>query len=108
MFRSQFEIKPEVLEGLKTFNVFIVKVYIKYWFTSPNTASAPINDFNFINDLKAYENKTIAKIALDCFSRHLLYLSPTLVGLSFFDNNVSYENKLSMISALSNVCMLCE
>lgn len=40
MFQSQFELKPEVLEGLKTFNVFIVRVYIKYWFTSPNAASA--------------------------------------------------------------------
>jgi len=58
-------VSGEVLEGLKTFNVFIVKVYIKYWFTSPNAASAPTNDLNFINDLKAYDNKTIAKIALD-------------------------------------------
>ena len=73
-FRLQFELKPEVLEGLKTFNIFIVKVYIKYWFTSPNAASAPINDLNFINYLKVYENKTIAKIALDCFSLHLWYL----------------------------------
>jgi len=97
MFRSQFELKPEVLEGLKTFSVFIVKVYIKYWFTSSNAASAPTND------LKAYENKTIAKITLDCFSRNLWNMSPTLIGLSFFDNNVSYKNKLSMISALSNV-----
>jgi len=56
IFRSQLEIKHEVLEGLKTFNVFIVKVFIKYWFTPPNAASVPTNDFNFINDLKAYEN----------------------------------------------------
>jgi len=74
-------------------------MYIKYWFTSPNAGSAPKNDLNFISDLKTYENKTIAKIV----SRHLWYLSPTLVGLSFFDNNVSYKNKLSMISALSNL-----
>ena len=46
------------------------KVYIKYWSASPNAASAPTNDLNLINDLKAYENKTIAKIALECFSRH--------------------------------------
>lgn len=45
----------------------------------------------------------MAKIPLKCFSRHLRYLSPTLVGLSFFDDNVSYENKLSMVSALSNL-----
>jgi len=77
MFRSQFKLKSEVLEGLKTFNVFIVKVYIKYWFTSPNAANAPTNDLNFISDLKTYENKTIAKIALECFSCHLWYLSPT-------------------------------
>lgn len=103
MFRSKFELKPEVLEGLKTFNVFIVKVYIKYWFTSPNAASASTNDLHFIKHVKAYEKKTIAKMALECFSRHLWFLSPTLVGLSFFDNNVSNENKLSMVSALSNL-----
>lgn len=33
-------VKSEVLKGLKIFNVFIHKVYIKYWFISSNAAKA--------------------------------------------------------------------
>lgn len=42
-------------------------MYIKYWFISPNIANAPQNEFIFIKYLKVYENKTLAKIALEYF-----------------------------------------
>jgi hypothetical protein len=47
--------------------------------------------------LETYPDKEVSTAALTAFSRHLWYLSEILVGLSFFDNEVSPEDKRVMI-----------
>ena len=46
-------------------------------------------------------NEQVASAALTTFRRHLWYLSEQLVGLAFFDNEVTDEIKVQMVSALT-------
>ena len=47
------------------------------------------------------EDESIGDTALKVFSRHLWYLNEHLVGLSFFDDQISVTTKLKMVSALN-------
>lgn len=102
LFRSQFQLTKRELSSLSHFNTFIVKIYLKAWFTCTCAASAPQNDLNLLIDLESYKttHEAVAKAALKSFSGHLWYLSEILVGLAFFDNEVSTENKSAMVTAL--------
>jgi hypothetical protein len=102
LFRSQFKLTKRELSALRVFNVFVVQVYIKYWYTSSCGELAPYNDLNLLKELNNYKksNKLIADAATKSFSRHLWYLSETLIGLAFFDNKVSSEMKVDMVKSL--------
>lgn len=45
-------------------------------------------------------NRKEADIAINKFSEYIWYLSETLIGLSFFDNKVSIDEKPSMVISL--------
>lgn len=90
------------LRELQRINIFIMRLYIKYWFECTIPTKAAINDLQLYKDLIEYEaiDKILAEAILQVFSRHLWYLSESLVGLSFFNNNISLEEKRIMVSAL--------
>ena len=95
MFRGQFKRTKYEENGLRQINIFTVKVYFKYWYMSPHAIGAPNNDQQLINDLikfKAIDRKA-ADSALRKFSRHLWYLSETLVPLALFDERLTVEQK---------------
>src|SRR6218665_1912574 len=50
--------------------------------------------------LSAYPNRKVAEAATTAFGRHLWYLSELLIGFSFFDDDVSIEEKRLMVMAL--------
>ena len=103
LFRSQFKLTKKEITGLQQFNLFIVTVYIKAWFTCPSTASAPRQDLEMLSQLLEYKkvNEQVASAALTTFRRHLWYLSEQLVGLAFFDDEVTDEMKVQIVSALT-------
>ena len=103
LFRSQFRLTKAELTGLQQFNGFTVKLYLKAWYTSMSSTAAPRNDLQLLKDLLAYSviNKAVASSATKTFMRHLWYLSETLVGLAFFDSEVSDAEKVQMVAALS-------
>ncbi|XP_050541482.1 uncharacterized protein LOC126905632 [Daktulosphaira vitifoliae] len=103
MFRSQFKLTSSELNNIQQFNVFVLKVYIKYWFESSYATKAPNNDLNLIKELKNYSsiNKSISEVAIKVFSGHLWYLNDILSGLSFFDEGISIQNKKIMVQALN-------
>lgn len=105
LFCSQFELKDTELSNLEHFTLFIMRVYLKPWFTSTDASGAPRNDSNFIKNLNGYKNTSncIYKLALKVFSGHLWYLSDTLIGLAFFDNRVSDDIKLKMVKSLDKI-----
>jgi hypothetical protein len=102
LFRSQFHLSARELQGLREFNIFVVRVYLKVWYTCQSPTSAPRNDLQLLKQLIAYKttNETIAIAAITSFSRHLWYLSETLVGLSLFDSAISEEMKAEMVTAM--------
>jgi len=102
IFRSQFRLTPRELSSLRDFNVFVVRIYLKAWYTAPCPDTAPRTDLNLVKDLQVYKsiNERVATAALKSFSGHLWYISETLVGLSFFDAEVPVDMKLAMVAAL--------
>ena len=102
MFRAQFKLTPAEERGLRDVCVFVVRVYLKAWFSSPQAVCAPSNDLHLLKSLLEYRSihENISKATARKLSNHLWYLSPELVGLAFFDCDVSSATKRSMIEAL--------
>ena len=51
-------------------------------------------------NLKAYDDRQAAKVALSAFADHHDYLCGMLVALAFFDENVTTECKRRMVANL--------
>jgi hypothetical protein len=77
LFRDQFHLTAYENRDIHDVCVFIVGLYVKVWFTAPDAISAPRNDLDFLQNLKAYEdiNSAISKAAVTNFSEYLWYLS---------------------------------
>src|SRR5688572_22041919 len=65
-------------------------------------AETPRNDLQFLKAIHTYPDKEISQVALTAFPRHLWYLSETLVGLSFFDDSVTFDEKQRMVYSMRN------
>ena len=114
IFRQQFDTQPrtsgrhsnascKTSDQLLRVCLFLVTIYIKYWYSCTSAAIAPGNDLRFLKDLFSYHDQEISKLALTAFSRHLWYLSETLVGLSLFDPSVSDDDKREMVSNMRTI-----
>ena len=100
LFRSQFVMTKREEAGMKRFATFGVVVYVRAWFEAPDAAAAPANDLALLKTLASYDDKYISEAALTAFSRHLWYLSESLVALSFFDSDTCMSVKRDMVRAL--------
>jgi hypothetical protein len=112
LFRNEYPLqqRPGASRGLSTSDriwnhlkrvcLFATSIYVKYWFQSPSSSAAPRNDLHLLQSLSEYPDKDVAVAASTAFGRHLWYLSELLVGCSFFDRDVSTEEKRNMIIAL--------
>jgi len=105
LFRDQFRLNAYENRGIRDVCVFIVRLYVKAWFTAPDAISAPRNDLDFLRNLKAYEdiNSAISKAAVTKFSGHLWYVSEELVALALFDSVISTDTKRAMARVISEV-----
>jgi len=103
LFRNEFKLSVEEESALCDISIFIIKVYVEVWFNATSSIKAPFQDFNLLSMLKQYEriDKDISRAALDKVCRHLWYLSSELVGLAFFDSNISNETKKKMFQNLN-------
>ena len=90
MFRKQLRLPAAEASGLLQVTVFIVKLYLKMWFTATHSVAAPRHDLQFLKDLVEYEkvNKKIALAAQTRFLYHLWYLSEESIGFSLFDEDL--------------------
>jgi len=80
IFRSQFRLTARELSSLGHFNTFVIKVYLKAWFTCACPSSDPKNDLQLLCELESYKktHDAVAKAAIKSFSGHLWYLSEIL------------------------------
>lgn len=104
IFRNQFPLSSFEKNGIRDICVFIVRFYLKAWFSCTVPVRAPANDLNFIQCLKLYESEhpKISKAAIKKISNHLWYLSEETAALAFFDETLSNEIKRLMVQSLSN------
>lgn len=116
LFREQFPIQPhqstkrasrqsysqKMWDHLLRVSLFVTTTYVKYWFTCTSPNDAPRNDLQFLKAIHTYPDKEVSQVALTAFSRHLWYLSETLVGLSLFDDSVTFDEKQRMVYNMRN------
>ena len=101
LFREQFKLAHE-LQALRRICLFTATIYVKAWFTAPNSSDAPHNDLCLLQTLECFGlvDKQVAEIALEKMKRHLWYLSEDLIGLALFSDFVWNSEKEAMIAAL--------
>lgn len=102
LYRDQLGLSEEELDGIRRFLLFVLKAYLKYWYKGCIAVAAPKNDLEFLKRLlHLREAMPISSTeAIKKFQNHLWYLSETLAPLSFFDDEVSVENKRRMVENL--------
>lgn len=104
LFREQFALTVQESNGLRDICIFLVRLYVKAWFTCTNAIRAPNQDLNFLKDSSAYTSTDpkVAKAVLFKWKNHLWYLAPETVALAFFDSDVSLEEKRNMVGRLQS------
>ena len=81
---------------------FFIVQYVPNWCRAPRAAEAPQNDLAFLKTLASQRAKGAHwKAAYEKFLGYLWYLSETLVGLAFFDDNVSVAEKRNMVNLVN-------
>lgn len=102
MSKEQFHINQNEISRLQKECLFIVKIYLKGWFSCPNAVKAQNQDLNFSKDLIKFKDidSKISHVTSQKFAKHLWYLSKELTAFAFFDNSVSIDIKLKMIESL--------
>lgn len=110
MFRDQLDIPKREFGGIRDVCIFLVLLYVKAWFRSSLSVEAPNNDFQFILSSMAYGtvDPVISDIILKKMSNHLWYLASENIGMAFFDENVSIDDKREMVTALNTRGNLCK
>lgn len=103
LFRAQFNLTARELNGIRAICEFIVRLYVKVWFSAPLAALAPNLDFNLLIQLHSYSriDKDISRVAVKKMCGHLWYLSAEAVGLAFFDPNISIDVKRKMVQSIN-------
>lgn len=107
IFRKKFFSDDKALEiKIRDICIFIIRVYIQAWFIAPSAAEAANQDLSFLKNLYHYKtiDEAISISAVKKFMNHLWYLTPELAALSFFNSQLSKEEKLKMCKALESDC----
>lgn len=102
LFRDHFNCNAKLLNSIRTFLLFVVKVYIKAWYGCTNAIKAPMQDMNLLRE--AYEfaeiDRPVSQGIIGKLQNHLWYLTSQTVALAFFDADVSIEIKTKMVNQL--------
>lgn len=102
LFRNEFSLSQRELDGLRDICIFIVRLYVKNWFSSTVPTNAPNQDLNLLKDLYYYKDidKDISNATMKKICGHLWYLTEEAVALSFFDKNIPINDKKLMVECL--------
>jgi len=95
LLRLEFKLTKTEENAICRVCAFIIKIYIKSWFTATNVSEAPLNDIDLIRRLFEYsiDDEHIATSCLTKFLNHLWYLSNECMAFSIFDERISIENR---------------
>lgn len=102
MFRGQFRLTVKEERGLKAMCLFTARVYVQAWTNASLPAAAPRSDLQLLKKLDAYKDTVVAKAAVSKLASHLWYLSPEMVALALFDQEVTTETKRHIVRAIKD------
>ena len=105
LFRKQFSnLDKSTEKKLVEVAGFVTKCYTRYWFECPKAECAPLNDIEFLKDVKEYckINPKISDMSIKKFINHLYYLNEECVGFAFFDDRISPETKDKMAAKIQD------
>jgi hypothetical protein len=93
LLRIKLKITKTEENAIVRISAFIVKNYIKYWYTVINVREAPFNYINLIRTLNEYksDDKKIADSCLSKFLNHLSYLNEECAVFALFDERISID-----------------
>lgn len=97
LFRAQFKLTTRECQGLRDLNIFLAKVYVKYWFLAPKANTAARNDLQLLQQLDGYHKHNIGAATSRKLAGHLWYLSEDLILFSLFDPDVDAPTKRAML-----------
>lgn len=106
LFRKSFEWDSqeglELKYNIKRFVIFAAVIYIRYWNRSSMLFNATVNDLNLLQELQTYKllDESVAKVAINAFSRHLNYMGEELAPLSLFSEKLSVQEKNAIAKKL--------
>jgi len=75
---------------------------VRSWFEGSQAGAAPANDLALLKQLVSYHDKHISDAALTAYSRHLRYLSESMLARSFFDTDTCLSVKRDMVKVLDD------
>lgn len=103
LFASQVNMHQSVKNGLRDFCLFVVLIYTKSWFHCVRPLEAPKQDLDFLKAIRQFDqiDRQISSAVLRKIRGHLWYLSPETIALSFFDDNVTLEEKRQLSHKLN-------
>lgn len=101
--RTKLKITKSEENAIMWISIFIVKNYIKYWYTVRNVNEAPINDIKLIHILNEYNSmiKKIANVCLLKFLNQLWCLNEECAVFAIFDQTAFEIWKKWLINSLN-------
>ena len=82
--------------------VFLLSLYVRAWFTAPDTITALCHDLQFLQSLKRYRDihPAISKPAANKFSGHVWYLDEEQKALALSDQAVPPDTERAIVQAI--------
>ena len=88
LFRSQLDSRAFKITKVLKFYLLSLKFYFRQWFECAIPSYSPLNDLNTFKEIQNLEDKKLKQILTQNFRSHDLYVTSSLVSLSFFDDRV--------------------
>jgi hypothetical protein len=79
-------------------NIFLAKIYVRFWFQAPVANTAARNDLQLLPQLDFYPFRDISAETSRKIAGHLWYLSEDLILLSLFDPGVDLTTKREILT----------
>jgi len=86
-------------QSLRDLNIFVAKIYIKFWFLAPVASKAAWNDLKLLQQLQLFPDRDISEATSRKLAGELWYLSDELILFTAFDSDVDVTTKRAILKA---------
>ena len=100
LFKTQFKLTASESKNITDLALFASLVHVKQWIIPPLGVQAPLNDIEFLSNLKTYPIKTVTSRVHEAFLR-LWFHFEHLVGIALLNDRVSASIKEKMVQNLN-------